>query len=66
MQECVKNLRSYSAYYIYLHIKPSGQPDYNNLQYYCNDVHKSDYVIPVVSVDKRLHTKSLWGPNPFQ
>ena len=62
----MNNLRSEKASSTSLHIKTSGQPDNNNLKYSCNDEPKSKYVIPLVYVDIKLHTKSLWGPNPPQ
>ena len=66
MQEGVKKIRSESVYSIYSHINPSGNTDHNKLQYSCNCEPKYEYVIPIVSVDRILHNKSLWGPNPFQ
>ena len=50
----------------YLHIKPSIYSDHNNLQYSCNDEPTSEYVIPIVSIFDRVHSQSIFGPNPFK
>ena len=66
MKEGVKNMRSECASSIYLDITPEVLSDNNNIQPSWNKYTKYDYVFPLVSNDRIIHTKTLRGPKPFQ
>ena len=65
-QESVKNMCSLCVLSISLNIKPEAPPYHNNLQSSYNNDPKYKYIIPLVSIDIIIYTKTIWGPKPFQ